>query len=155
MQQIELSQNKVVVLDDEDFARFSQFHWCYRPERGGALGYAMRHVKVDGRHRTQYLHRAIVGPVEPGHEVIFLNHDKLDCRRENLRVVTVSEARRRHRVRRDSKSGVKGLTYNPKYDTWTAAMYRHGHCYWVGTYRTKEAAEAAYERAVQIWDSDE
>lgn len=38
MQHIELSQNKVAVLDDEDFARSSQFHWCYRAEGTAALG---------------------------------------------------------------------------------------------------------------------
>jgi hypothetical protein len=49
----------------------------------------------------------------PGQEVIFLNHDRLDSRRENLRVVSKEDARRHHRVRRDSKSGVKGVRFNP------------------------------------------
>jgi hypothetical protein len=80
-----------------------------------------------------------------GHEVIFLNHDRLDCRRENLKVVTRENARRHHRVRSDSKSGIKGVRYNPENDTWSAYVYRHRHCYHVGTYPTQEQAVAAYE----------
>jgi hypothetical protein len=80
----------------------------------------------------------------PGQEVIFLNHDRLDCRRENLRVVSKQEARQHHRVRSDSKSGVKGVRYNPENDSWSAYVYRHGHCYHVGTYYTKEQAVNAY-----------
>src|SRR5271157_700242 len=109
MQQIPLSQNKTVVLDDEDFARFSGFHWCYRPERGGAQGYAIRHVKVDGKYKTEYLHRAIMRPPD-GHEVIFLDYDRLDCTRANLWVATKEEARRHHRTRRDSPTGHKGIS---------------------------------------------
>jgi hypothetical protein len=60
----------------------------------------------------------------PGQEVIFLNHDRLDCRRENLRVVSKEDARRHHRVRRDSKSGVKGVRYNAGTDSWSAYVQR-------------------------------
>src|ERR1700674_5418377 len=100
-QQINLSQNKIAVLDDEDFARFSAFHWCYRAERNNKPGYAIRHVKLDGTYKTEYLHRALMNP-PPGKEVIFLNHDRLDCRRANLKIVTKEEARQHHRVRTDS-----------------------------------------------------
>lgn len=154
MRQIQLSQNQVVLLDDEDFARFSQYHWCYRSERGGAQGYAIRHMKVDGGgYKTKYLHREIANP-QPGHEVIFLNHDRLDCRRENLRVVTTEEARRHHRVRRDSKTGVKGVRFNPEWGTWSADVYRHGNSYRVGTFYSKEEAVAEYEKALRRENPD-
>jgi hypothetical protein len=80
-----------------------------------------------------------------GREVIFLNHDRLDCRRVNLKVVTKEEACRHHRVRSDSKSGIKGVRFNRETDTWSAYVYRHGHCCHVGTYASAEEAVAAYE----------
>ena len=154
MHTIQLSQGKVALLDDDDFARFSQFHWCYRGERNGALGYAIRHAKEGKyKYRTEYLHRAIMNP-PPDHEVIFLNHDRLDCRRANLRVVTKEEARQHHRVRRDSKSGLKGVGYEPEIDRWTAQMYRGGHCYGLGIYRSQEEAMAAYEAALRRENPD-
>jgi hypothetical protein len=144
MQQIELSQDQVALVDDEDFPLFSQYRWCYRSERDGKQGYAVRHVKVDGKDRLAYLHREIMQPPE-GMEVIFLNHDRLDCRRENLRVVSKQEARQHHRVRRDSKSGSKGVRYNAETDTWSAYTYRHGNAYHVGTFPYQHQAEDAYE----------
>jgi hypothetical protein len=95
-----------------------------------------------------------VPPAELRHETIFLNHDRLDCRRENLKVVTKEEARRHHRVRSDSRSGVKGVRFNPDGGTWTAITYRHGQCYHVGTYYTREQAEAAYERDLRRENPD-
>ena len=153
MQHIPLSQGQFALVDDEVFPLLSEFRWSYRAERDGRQGYAVRHHKVDGRDRLSYMHRQIMQP-GPGQEVIFLNHDRLDCRRENLRVVSKEEARRHHRVRRDSKSGVKGVRYNPEGDTWSAVTYRHGHCYTVGTYYSKEAAEAAYEQELRRENPD-
>jgi hypothetical protein len=53
MRQINLNQNMVVIMDDEDFERFSQYHWCYKPERNGNQGYAIRHARVDGKIKTE------------------------------------------------------------------------------------------------------
>jgi hypothetical protein len=69
-------------------------------------------------------------------------------------VVTKEQARRHHRVRRDSKSGIKGVKFNPEFRTWTARTYRNGRCYTLGTfYRPEEAAEA-YERELRREDPD-
>jgi len=144
MQTIPLSQGYVALVDDADYPLLSDFRWCYRGEKG-KQGYAVRHIKVDGKDRLLYLHRQIAQPPE-GKVTVFLNHDTLDCRRTNLMNVTEEEARRHHRVRRDSKSGIKGVRYNPDNDTWSAYVYRHSHCYQVGTYRTAEQASAAYEQ---------
>jgi hypothetical protein len=143
MQQIELSQGQVALVDDQDFSVHAQYRWCYRAEREGRQGYAVRHVKVEGKDRLAYLHREIMRPGS-GQEVIFLNHDRLDCRGENLRVVSKQEARQHHRVRRDSKSGVKGVRYNADSDTWSAYVYRDGNCYHVGTFPYQHQAEEAY-----------
>lgn len=148
MQTIQLNQGRSVILDDDDYALLSDHHWCYRGERGGSQGYAIRHVKLEKyKYRTQYLHREIMNP-PPGMEVIFLNHDRLDCRRANLRVVTKEEARRHHRVRSDSKSGIKGVRYNPLSGTWSAFTYRDGHYHSMGAFWSKKEAIEAYDRAL-------
>jgi hypothetical protein len=153
MRQISLSQGKVVILDDDDFERLSAYHWCYRGERGGNLGYAIRHARMDGKVKTKYMHREIMNP-PPGLEVIFLNHDRLDCRRENLRIVTKEEARRHHRVRHDSRTGVKGVRHNPTNDTYSAFTYRNGHSYRIGTFSSQEHAMQAYEEELRNENPD-
>jgi HNH endonuclease len=99
------------------------------------------------------LHRQIMDP-PTGKEVIFLNHDRLDCRRSNLRVVSKEEARQHHRVRCDSKSSVKGVRFNAESDTWSAFTYRHGHCHHVGTFYAREEAAAAYESELKRENPD-
>jgi hypothetical protein len=78
----------------------------------------------------------------------------LDCRRANLKVVTKEEACRHHRVRRDSKSGVKGVQYNAETDTWSANVYRNGRAHHVGTFYAQEEAVAAYEAALRKENPD-
>jgi hypothetical protein len=148
MKTIPLSQGQVALVDDADFELLNDFKWSYRPERNGAQDYAVRHKKVNGKDRLAYLHREIL-PAPEGHEVIFLNHDRLDCRRENLKIVSKEEARQHHRVRRDSKSGIKGVRYNADTDTWSAFVYRSGRCFHVGTYYSPEQASAAYVQALR------
>jgi hypothetical protein len=153
MKTIPLSQGQVALVDDANYPLLSDFKWSYRPERNNAQGYAVRHKKVNGKDRLAYLHREILPPPE-GHEVIFLNHDTLDCRRENLKIVSKEEARRHHRVRSDSKSGIKGVRHNPEFDTWSAYVYRGGRAYHVGTFYSQEQAKAAYEAELREENPD-
>ena len=153
MQQIPLSQGQIAVIDDDDFADIARFKWFYRAERNGKPGYAVRNIKVDGKATMRYLHREIMNPT-PGHEVIFLNHDRLDCRKENLRAVTTEEARQHHRMRSDCKTGAKGVRYNGDTGTWSAYLYRYGNAYHVGTFYFKEQAEQAYQEALRRENPD-
>jgi len=153
MQNIPLSQGKFAIVDDCDYPLLSEFKWCYRSNRDGTQGYAVRHIKVEGKDRLLYLHRHLMQPGKD-QETIFLNHDRLDCRKDNLLVVSHEEARQHHRVRSDSKSGIKGVRCNAESNTWSAYVYRHGHCYRVGTYTTKEAASAAYEAGLKNENPD-
>jgi hypothetical protein len=149
MQTILLSQNQVAVVDDQDFPQLAGFRWCYRAERNGKQGYAVRHVKVDGKDRLWYLHRQLMDPA-PGHEVIFLNGDRLDCRRGNLRVVTKREARQHHlQARSNSESGIKGISYNRRPGTWTVDIYRDGRAQRVGTFLTLQDAREAHQAALR------
>jgi len=153
MQQIPLSQGMFAIVDDADFQLLSEFRWCYRAERDGKQGYAVRHVKTDGKDRLLYLHRQLMQP-EKGQTVIFLNHDSLDCRRENLRAVSIKEARHHQRVRSNSKSGIKGIRYNARAQTWTARMYRDGQLVTIGTFNWRQDAIDAYEKRMKSENRD-
>jgi hypothetical protein len=154
MQHIPLSQGQVAVVDDQDFPLLSDFRWAYRAERDDRQGYAVRHHKVDGKDRLSYMHRQIMQP-PAGHEVIFRNGDRLDCRRENLLVVTKQEARQHHlRARSNSQSGVKGISYNPRPRTWSVDIYRNGLPRRVGTFLTLKDAQAAHQEALRRENPD-
>src|SRR4051794_14120491 len=135
MKEILLSQNKKALVDDAVYPLLSEFKWCYRGGTNNQPGYAVRNIKSDGKVRLLYLHHLVV-PLEPGKEVIFLNHDRLDCRRENLLLATKEEARQHHRIRSDSKTGHKGVRCVDAY-SWTAYVIRNGHTYNIGTFSTE------------------
>jgi hypothetical protein len=154
MREIPLSQGQFALVDDADFPLLSEFRWCYRAERDGKQGYAVRHVQVDGKDRLWYLHRQLMDPA-PGHEVIFLNGDRLDCRRSNLRVVTKREARQHHlQARSNSESGIKGISYNRRPGTWTVDIYRDGQAQRVGTFLTLQDAKEAHQGALRRENPD-
>lgn len=147
MKQIQLSQGMVAVVDDDDFERLSGFRWFYRGERNENLGYAMRHGRKTDRTKTIYLHREIANP-PPGHEVVFVNHDRLDCRKRNLLVLTKTEALKHHRTRSVNTTREAGVHRNAETGTWSAYICRSGQYYHVGTYPYKVQAEHFYQKAV-------
>jgi hypothetical protein len=146
MMYIPLSQGKVAVVDEADHPRFSEFRWCFRADRDKSTGCAVRHVNRDGKDRLSYQHREVMD-APAGKNVIFINHDKLDCRRTNLKIVSKQEACWHHRVRRDSKTGIKGVKFNRAWGTWSARICRKGVYHHLGSFPTKEAACEAYRQA--------
>ena len=142
MMQLPLSRGRVALIDDEDYDALSGSRWLY------SGGMAVRSVRADGRRKFEYLHRVVMK--DPAWmEVIFLNGDHLDCRKANLKAVTRHEAGWHRRVRHDSSSGAKGLRYNPASGRWYAGITRFGAFYHLGTFATKESAQAAYKEAAQ------
>lgn len=105
MREITLSKGKVAIVDDEDFERVSQFNWYASQEsRNGLKCYAVRRALKGepdyrpGRKTKIRLHRWILGlPALPtdGMVVDHKNGNSLDCRRENLEIVTQQENMRR------------------------------------------------------------
>ena len=149
MQEIPLSQGRVARVDDEDYDRLSLSCWSFRRERGGWDGYAVRSRK--GSDAKEYLHRVVVGPVPPGHRVVFLDGDKLNCTRVNLRAVTAAQARLRHRLRRDSVCRYEGVSYHPATRRWAAAIRAGGRAVPLGLFATDGEAARAYDDAARRW----
>jgi len=145
MPEIVLSNGLVARVDPVDFAAFGGHTWSHKkPTKPGDSGYAVRGVRIDGKMKVRSLQREIMDP-PPDLRVIFLNHDSLDCRRANLRVVDIATANRHNRVRKDSETGVKGVKYHPASGSWQAVLTVYGKPQHVGCFGSKKDAIAAYE----------
>ena len=90
----------------------------------------------------------------PGHEAIFLNHDRLDCRRENLRIATKEEARQHHRVRKDCQAKHKGMTFNERANTVSVDIMVNGRMKRIGTFYTQKEAIEEYKKAERYYYPD-
>lgn len=134
-----------ILVDDEDYERLSQYNW-YLNESGYAV------AKVDGK--TERMHRLILG-LEPfdGKAGDHVNRNRLDNRRSNLRVVTTTENNRNSSVRKDSKSGVRGVCWDVSRGKWKAHIgVGTNKLLNIGRYETKEEAVAARQaKELELW----
>ena len=89
----------VAVVDDVDYDRVAAVRW-YPTRTGYAWG------RVGGR--MTLLHRDLLG-AGAGVMVDHVNGDRLDCRRENLRVATPGENKANSRKRSDAGLPYKGI----------------------------------------------
>ena len=88
MKKIRLTKGYEALVDDQDFPELNSFRW-QAMMGGGRNIYAKRRGKK-GEPITVLMHRYLFGsPLE--RDVDHINHDTLDNRRENLRVITHAE----------------------------------------------------------------
>lgn len=83
MKTITLTKGYQAIIDDEDFERVSQIKWYAQVTRKYVYG-AHRWSKSKGG-KLLYLHRFILR-LESNDFIDHINHNTLDCRKENLRV---------------------------------------------------------------------
>jgi hypothetical protein len=147
VKEIPLSQGKVALVDDDDFERVSQFKWSY------IGGYAKRSVvRSDGKRRLYPLHRFIMGISQESEFMVdHVNLDKLDCRKENLRVCTKFQNNNNHGPKDrqgKSTSRYKGVSYKvDARNKWRARIGVDGVEYTLGYFSTEEEAAIAYNNA--------
>ena len=95
MKEIQLSQCKVALVDDEDFETLSPHKWC--AWLGGRTFYARRNAShAVGGLMAEYMHRWILErklgrALARSEWVDHANGDGLDNRRENLRLSTAAQ----------------------------------------------------------------
>jgi len=143
MRKIELTQGKYALVDDEDFEWLSQWKWfaC----KYGVQYYALRgHPSNNGR-RMHYMHREILN-LKPNDDKLsdHINHNGLDNRRYNLRVVT---RRENNQNRRSFKGGSKyrGVSRCTKGNKWRARISSYEKEYFIGHFINEIEAARAYD----------
>ncbi len=121
------------LVDAVDFEWLSQWRWCL-----GADGYAMRNEWLAGRarkQRTVLMHRAILG-LEPGdpRQGDHVNRDRLDYRRENLRIAERAEKDNQQNVPANagSSSQYRGVCWDKQHRKWKAQVQLDGRQHYLG-----------------------
>jgi hypothetical protein len=102
---INLTKGKHSIVSDQDYDFVIRIgRWCYSNS-----GYAVHYYPEEGKHKTLYMHRAIMQP-PADLQVDHINRDRLDNRRQNLRLATRSENQANKSIGRNNTSGYKGVT---------------------------------------------
>jgi hypothetical protein len=133
------------LVSDRDYAWLSQWWWYL--DADGRYVRRSEHFHLDGgwHVRTIRMHRLILG-LEPGdprqgeHE----NRNKLDNRRENLRIATRAELDnlQNQGTRADSGSGFRGVGLNKNTGRWRARARVDRVTHYLGYFDTAEEADA-------------
>lgn len=142
--EIELSQGKVALVDDEDFDILNRYKWYAYQEKSGHW-YVKRTPSINGKRvPEQKMHRVILG-LQPGDKIQtdHINHNGLDNRRENLRKCTHAENQYNQRIRQHS-SRYKGVSWDERRGKWIAQIRINGGNEYLGCFNDEDNAAKAY-----------
>lgn len=141
MKMITLTRGRTCVVDDDDYAELMKHSWSF--SNGG---YAKRGTRVSGKITTVCMHRQVMD-APFGYEVDHINHDKLDNRRENLRICTRGQNVHNYVVMVSNTSGYKGVHWHKVANKWQARIRINYTRINLGLFINKDDAARAYNEA--------
>ena len=122
---------------------------------GKEAGYLHPHGyrQIEHEHRPFQVHRIIWtlvnGPIPEGLEVDHVDRNGLNNAIANLRLADKSLNGANKKCRKDSQTGIKGITRNGNFPGFKARITVRGQKIHLGVYPTAEAAHLAYMRAAE------
>ena len=135
-----------------------KLYWKVKPNRNIRLnseagtvnnnGYVI--VTINGK--KHQAHRIIweMHGREPAPMIDHINGDTKDNRIENLRAANNSRNQMNSKLRNNSKSGIKGVSWCNTYKKWIGQIWVEGHCHKVGRYDSKDECANAVAKAREV-----
>lgn len=175
MNVIFLTKGKKAFVSDEDYEELSKYKW-YANQRGSdCYAHRKQWIKdenenravnktrglpgkrvVHGHYVDVSMHRAILKPAD-GLQVDHINGNGLDNRRENLRVVDASTNAFNQKIRSNSSSGIRGVSYEKMPSgrwVWRAIIWFNKKRYECGRYDDiNDAIKARQDKVKYLQDA--
>jgi hypothetical protein len=130
----------VIFFDEIDYDIIKNYNWHLR--KNGSTFYAMTNISGS----SVQMHRIITNP-NTGMIIDHINHNGLDNRRCNLRICTILENNRNTVIRKDNKSGYKGVYWSKQHKMWRAYIRIDTKPRHIGLFRDSIIAAKAYNDA--------
>ncbi len=124
----------IAIVSDED-SYLADYNWFLKH------GYATRFDKEKRKHVK--MHHYIM-PLRYSLQVDHINRNRLDNRRENLRLVTPRANANNASLRKDNSSGFRGVVWHEAMKKWCAQISLNGKTIPLGYANTPEEAYAIY-----------
>jgi hypothetical protein len=147
MKQIKLTQNKVALVDDEDFDLLSKWKWfAHKVKRSPGRFYAVRNIRNIKEERKIMMHRLVMDA--PKDKCVdHIDGDGLNNQKNNLRICTTSQNFMNTEKRRNNTSGFKGVFKRPNRNKWYSVLTVNYKPRYLGSFSSPEIAHEAYEKA--------
>lgn len=101
--------------------------------------------------KRQWIHK-IVCPPKKGFWTDHINGNRLDNRKENLRLVTPQQNVWNSKVSPRNKIGYKGVAFRKNRNKFTSVIFKDGKRYGLGHHSTAESAALAYnQKALELF----
>lgn len=152
MKKIPLSKGQYALVDD-DFVVEHKYYAHWYPSIQSF--YAERMVPVNGKQKKQGLAHDVLGVKrwelrDKGLVVDHINHDTLDNRRENLRLVTRSQNGFNQKPQKNTSSKYKGVTWYKAIGKWHTQIQVANVRYHLGYYVNEHDAAYVYNAAAKV-----
>lgn len=131
---------KKIKIDKEDTDKVLRIKW----------NYVIRDNCFINRRINYRLEYYLLDIDKTKNKIIFINNNKLDFRRTNLKVVTLNEYRKIFK-HANNTSGINGVMYNSKTNKWIARIGFAGRRIHLGTFISKEDAIKARKDAENLY----
>lgn len=137
---IQLTQGKVAIVDDDDYAYLSRFTWSASIK--GDRCYAI--ATVNGR--LTFMHHCILVP-RVGFMVDHKDRNGSNNQKLNLRYATALQNTQNQGIKKNNTSGFKGVWFVVGRNEWRARIWVNRKPVDLGRFPTAEAAAVAYNEA--------
>lgn len=149
--EIPLTQDKVALIDVEDYEELNKFKW--HTHREGNTYYVIRHIKKNGKNTMIRMHREIMNTPK-GIDTDHINGHGWDNRVNNLRICTKSQNSANRGKQENNISGFKGVTWNTQKKKWMAQIQANRKYKNLGYFSIKEEAAIVYNEAAKKYHGE-
>jgi hypothetical protein len=146
--EIQLTQGKVAIVDDEDFEYLNQWKWCLRGTGRGKF-YAIRGFrksKKNNKTGSVRMHRQIM-KVEKGFVVDHIDGNTLNNKKNNFRICTQSDNCKNQKMSIKNKCGYKGVSQQKNTNKFISQISLNNNKIYLGTFTDIIDAARAYNEA--------
>lgn len=143
MKKIALTQGQHAIVDDDNYEWLNQWKWfaAFDPSSGSFYAIRKQTVAYGGKVNIR-MHREIM-QASNGELVDHKNHNTLDNRKYNLRIVGSSGNAMNRLMRSDNSSGICGVSWHKHSKKWRAYISVCGNIKSLGYFHEKTEAIAA------------
>ena len=148
--EIQLTQGKVAIVDDENYDWLNQWKWQATKSRN--TYYAVRQVYLGGgRKNSKYvhlkMHRVILGLIEGDGKITDHRDDNgLNNKIANLRICNFSQNLRNQKPRKNCSSQYKGVYWRKNRQRWIVEIKINGKLKRFGSFKNEIEAARCYDQ---------